>query len=413
MKFGKLLLIGATAFLTFTASAQDDEKRECDRMRFLAGEGVKAKNYKSATNYYHKAEILCGAFDKANWDRLLGSIKYVINEEKDEEIQKLYVDSLLSAYERQEAAGLYEEKYDLERGMYIMQCSDQDPAKADMYFQRGIKVAGLKTHEAYLIYSYYATYLMYYSAEDEEKAALKKRMIEDYFKYSEMISKAGMTPQTQESITTYLDYVVQTCDELLPEIPGYITNLPEDKEVALQSIQRMMTLLETKGCSESKEYMALNAAWLEIDPNCIPCLIIKTKSLSGNEAIKVLRDIMSKTDDSELKAKCQYEIAYKQFKMGSYQAAYTSGRACSGEYQSKGMYIAAQCVAATANSCGDSTFDRKCNYIYAAQLADKAGQSGAAANYRAKAPTSQDCFNENSPTSVTLSCWGVTVNPCK
>lgn len=413
MKFGKLLLIGATAFLTFTASAQDDEKRECDRMRFLAGEGVKAKNYKSATNYYHKAEILCGAFDKANWDRLLGSIKYVINEEKDEEIQKLYVDSLLSAYERQEAAGLYEEKYDLERGMYIMQCSDQDPTKADMFFQRGIKVAGLKTHEAYLIYSYYATYLMYYSAKDEEKAALKKRMIEDYFKYSEMISKAGMTPQTQESITTYLDYVVQTCDELLPEIPGYITNLPEDKEIALQAIQRMLTLLESKGCNDSDEHLALVNAWLERDPNSVPALLAKLDHMPGSKAIPIINEIMSKTDDAAQKAELQYKKAYLQFKGGQYKVAYTTGKACTGEYRSKGLYIAAQCVAATANGCGDSTFDRKCNYIYAAQLADKAGQSGAAANYRAKAPTSQDCFNENSPTSVSLSCWGVTVNPCK
>lgn len=414
MKFGKLLLIGATAFLTFTANAQDgDENRECDRMRFLAGEGVKSSDYKSATAYYHKAEVICGGFDKANWDRLIGSLKYVINEETDEGVKKLYTDSLVSAYERQETAGLYEEKNDLERGMYIMQSSAPDVTKADMYFQRGIKTAGLKTHEAYIIYAYYATYLMFDSAKDAEKETLKKRMIEDYFRYSEMVSKAGMTPQTQETLTTYLDYVVQTCDELLPEIPGYITNLPEDKETAVQAISRMLGLLDAKGCNDSQEHLSLVNAWLEREPNSIPALLAKLDHMEGSKAIPIINDIMGKTDDAAMKAELQYKKAYIQFKSGQYTAAYASGRACTGEFSAKGLYIAAQCVAATANSCGDSTFDRKCNYLYAAQLAEQAGQGGAAASYRAKAPSSQDCFNENSPTSVSLSCWGVTVNPCK
>jgi hypothetical protein len=410
MKFGKLLLVGATAFLTFTASAQDDAKLECDRMRFLAGEGVKANDYKKATLYYHKAEALCGGFDKANWDRLLGSIKYVINEETDEGVKKLYIDSLLSGYVRQETAGFYEEAYDLERGMYIMQSSAPDAALADKFFQRGIKAAGLETHEAYVVYAYYATYLMYTAAAEDAQVALKKRMISDYFEYSEMVAKAGMTPLTQESLTTYLDYVVQSCDELLPEIDGYITNLPEDKDAAIQAIQRMLGLLDAKGCNESDEYKNLVDAWVKLAPNSLEALLKKASLMEGTKAIPVLRDIMSKTDDPELKAKSQYEIAYAQYNAGQYKAAYGTGKACTGKYKSDGLNIAAKCVAATANSCGDSTFERKCNYIYAAQLAEQAGKSGAA--YKAKAPTSSECFNENSPKSVTLSCWGVTVNPC-
>ena len=77
---------------------------------------------------------------------------------------------------------------------------------------------------------------------------------------------------------------------------------------------------------------------------------------------------------------------------------------------SRALLIAADCVAKTANSCGASTFDRKCNYYYAAQLALKAGNSGAAAKYKANAPSSDEIFNNNSPASVTLSCWGVTVD---
>lgn len=411
MKFGKLLLVGATAFLTLTANAQEED-RECKRMTFLAGEALNAKDYKQAVNYYHKEEIICGDYDQANWGRLLGSLKLAINEETDETVKQLYIDSLLSAYDRQEAAGMYEEKEDLERGMYIMQSAAPDVAKADSFFQRGIKANGLKTHEAYISYAYFTLYSMYFDAEGEEQVALKKRMISDYFKYSEMVGKAGMSALTQETLTTYLDYVVESCDDLLPEVDGYINGLPEDKDQALKAIQEMLTLLDSKGCSESKEYGNLIDAWLKFDPNSLEALLKKAATLEGTAAIPILRDIMSKTDDPELIAKCQYQIAYAQFRAGQYQAAYASGRACTGKFKSDGLYLAAQCVAATANSCGDSTFDRKCNYIYAAQLAEQAGQSGAAARYRASGPSSSDCFNENSPKSVALNCWGVTVNPC-
>jgi hypothetical protein len=74
------------------------------------------------------------------------------------------------------------------------------------------------------------------------------------------------------------------------------------------------------------------------------------------------------------------------------------------------MLIAADCVAKTANNCGASTFNRKCNYYYAAQLALKAGNPGAAEKYKANAPSSDEIFNNNSPSTVTLECWGVTVD---
>ncbi|MFK7787541.1 MAG: hypothetical protein AB8B56_20625, partial [Crocinitomicaceae bacterium] len=390
MKFGKLLLIGATALLTFGANAQgDDAERECKRMRFLAGEeGLNKDDYKVAAMYLLKAETICGSLDKDNWDRLIGSLGTVINGETDEATKKAYADSLSAAFTRQEAAGFYDPESDCFRASIILQSSNPDAKEADKYFQRCIKAKGTATHESFIVYSYYTTYLIYNAATGEEKAELKKRMIQDYFNLSELVSKAGMTPQTQETLTTYLDYVVESCDALLPEIPGYIENLQEDKAAAIEAIQRMLKLLETKKCTDSKEYADLVDAWVERAPEDLEALILKASLLKGTQAIPILRDIMSKTSDDALKAKCQYRIAAAQFNAGQYKAAYTSGRACTGEYKSDGMGIAAQSVAATANSCGDSTFERKCNYLYAAQLAEQAGMGGKASAYRSKAPSS-------------------------
>jgi hypothetical protein len=62
-----------------------------------------------------------------------------------------------------------------------------------------------------------------------------------------------------------------------------------------------------------------------------------------------------------------------------------------------------------ANGCGSSTIERKANYLYAARLADQAGQGGAAAKYRAAAPTDGEWFDAGI-SSINLTCWNVTVS---
>ena len=78
--------------------------------------------------------------------------------------------------------------------------------------------------------------------------------------------------------------------------------------------------------------------------------------------------------------------------------------------RSKALLVAANCVAKTANSCGSSTFERKCNYYYAAQLANQAGEPGIASKFKANAPTADEIFSNNSPATLKLSCWNVTVD---
>jgi hypothetical protein len=47
--------------------------------------------------------------------------------------------------------------------------------------------------------------------------------------------------------------------------------------------------------------------------------------------------------------------------------------------------------------------------LYAARLADQAGQGGAAAKYRAAAPTDGEWFDAGI-SSINLTCWNVTVS---
>ena len=408
MKFFIALFVGTFISLSFKAEAQNDSL-ECERLKFLAGEALVVDDYKRVVSNILKIEKSCG-LDQEYGHLLLGTLQTVINKEPmDSERRNQYIDTILSAWERQENEGLYSKVDDLNRATHLMQSSSPDYEKADFFFQRGIKREGVQTHQTYLVYAYYATYVIHNSAEGDKKSKFKRRMLSDYLTYSDLLDSLS-SDFTQETLDTYFSYVFQSCEEILPEVAICIKALPQDTTEAIHTIQQLIKFLETQNCMQSEEYANLVDKWLALAPNSLEA-IARTDPFSNNTTIEKLDLIMTKTDNPELKANCQYQITYVQYKAGQYRAAYKSGLACTGEYKSKGLLIAAQSVAATANSCGNSTFDRKCNYFYAAQLAEQAGQDGKAGQYRARGPAI-DCSSENGSKPIQLSCWGVTLNLC-
>lgn len=254
---------------------------------------------------------------------------------------------------------------------------------------------------------------MFAEASGDEKAALKKRMITEYFELSTLISKANMSVKTQETITSYFNYVVKNCDDILPELKGYITNLPSDPEMKKAAVINFIGLLDSKECTSAPEYLQLIDILVEIDPNSFDALIMKSKAEMAKKnysgAIASFRKAKEVAPSDDKAQEIQYEIARAQFSQGSYTAAYNTALTVTGENRSNALVIAGKSVAQNANSCGSSTFERKCNYIYADQLLQ---QGGSGASYKNNYPTKEECFNEGSPQSMTLSCYGVTVNPC-
>jgi hypothetical protein len=105
-----------------------------------------------------------------------------------------------------------------------------------------------------------------------------------------------------------------------------------------------------------------------------------------------------------------YRIAHILYLQGSYKAAFNQASSVNGgEWKNKAISLMANSVAALANSCGDTTFDRKANNWYAVQLAERAGVSSA--SFKKNCPTSQEIFNENKQQGEShyLPCWGVSV----
>lgn len=410
----KNFLLGATIATAFFAKAQEEteQERECKRMRFLAGEAVNVQNFKEASMYYIKGEKICGNYDKANYTRLLGSLQNAVNQETDPKARAKYIDTLLSFYDKVEPLGYTNKSTSMLRGLFYLQATTPNSVKADQYMREGILNDGVKTNEAYIQYYYQNLYALYAAATD--KVEYKKRLINEYFSLSKLIGDAKMSVKTQEAINSLFNEVVRSCDDILPELKVFMTSLPQELETKKATVNNFIKLLEEKGCDDSKEYEMLIDTLIKVDPS-VSAVIAKAKGLRSKkryaDAIATYKDAKGMTTDAEMKEDIEYAIAEIQLQMGSYKAAYSTAMGVNGKNKSKALSIAAKAVYNTAMDCGVSTFDRKCNYYYAAELADRAGDGSMASKARANFPTSSEIFDEGKAKgqSVSLSCWGVSV----
>jgi len=418
MKLKELLFGTFVVAAAIQANAQEEtpQERECKRMRLFAGEELKIKNYAGATSYYIKAEQICGGFDKANYDRLIQTLRNTISSETDKTRKTAYIDTLVDAFDRVEKAGHFDKTNAAIRATFILQSTKLNRQKADELYVIATN-SGTALNEAQVSLYYYNIYSMYSDVKTtaDEKNVLKKRLISEYFTLSKLITDAKMSVKSQENLTTYFNNVVRTCDDILPDLAGFMSSLPQEIEAKKKAVNNFMTLLKDKGCTGSKEYEMLVDTIIKID-NSIDAVLAKAQLQKAkkrfSDAITTLNQAKGMATDATQKEEIEFMILEIQFHdQDAYNTAYKTAMGISGANRNKALLIAANCVAKTANSCGSSTFDRKCNYLYAAELAQRAGDGSAAARFRASGPTSDEIFNNNSPSSVSLSCWGVSVSP--
>ena len=411
-KFGLGLVVVFLVSMTF--GQQDSlQDRECKRMQLFVGQELKVKDYARATMYYLKGETICGNYDAKKYKNMIQTMRNTVATEKDKANKKLYIDTLIAAYDRAEKKGFFNAAEASIRGLYILQSSVPNREKADSLFTVAF-AANNTFKDAQLSYYYYNLYTMYTKAKDDLKQVYKKRIISDYFRLSRKIENEGFKARTQESMTNYFNNVVRTCDDILPDLNGFMSDLPQDKAKKKKAVNNFLKLLKDKQCTESDEYAMLIDTIISID-NTADAVLAKADLLKVKKkykaSIEVLRTALEMAENDTLKGDIKLAILEIQYtNLSSYKSAYNTALSISGSNRSKALMVASNCVAKLANTCGSSTFDRKCNYYYAAQLATKAGESSLAAKYRENCPTSDEIFSNNSPAQVTLSCWGVTVD---
>ena len=402
-------------FLTTLFFGQEmDNNKECQRMLLFVSQELKMKNYAMASMYYLKGETICGEeYGAKEYDAMSKTLRNTIITEKDNVRKKLYTDTLLGVYDRMDAKGYYNEVESSKRATFIMMSSKPDYKKADEIYLRAFENNN-KFNDAELTYYYYNLYTLFSITSGDEQTAFKKRLISDYFLLSKKIESEKFASSTQQSLTGYFNSLVRSCDDILPELNGFMSSLPQDKEAKKKAVNNFLKLLKEKGCTESNEYEMLIDTIISID-NTIDAVLAKAQLLKVKkrfkESISVYQTAVQMTELDSIKNEIMMDVLDIQYSnLNAYRTAYNTALTIKGMNRSKALLVAANCVAKTANSCGSSTFERKCNYYYAAQLANQAGEPGIASKFKANAPTADEIFSNNSPATLKLSCWNVTVD---
>jgi len=385
--------------------------------------------YKRELDFRLKAERACPDFDLKNYRQ----IQRVLNDlmKRDTSNLKSYYDTLNAMLERMDAKSINDVKNNIRAANYLKGTSP-NREKADAFYQKALNENAAKLEDE-LVQNYYLNiYNIYNNSPELNKSGLKERMISEYFSLSKLCVDKGLKEETQVYLTNTLNLILKSCDDILPEISVYLKKLPSNKDQKLITVNNLINILEDKDCTSSDEYVILIDTLLKIDRS-YKSLLVKAKLLTfkGNtaDAMNLFKEArgMAKNDDEkkiiedeitkvqERIAAQEYNKVLNLFNGGNYKSAYNAAMGISGKYRGEALKIAGQCVGQLANSCGSSTFERKCNYYHAVNLLSQAQSAGAnvgglIGSYRAQCPTADEKFDAGNPSSQSLSCWGVTVS---
>ena len=206
------------------------------------------------------------------------------------------------------------------------------------------------------------------------------------------------------------------CENL---IPLYTKDFETNKANAIW-LQRAAGKMSEKECTDDPLFFKLVNAYHELSPSANSAYylgILKDKENKSSEAITFYKQAISLETDSFKKSRLNNRIGLKLKARGSYGQARGFFREALKLNPSNGrpyLSIAAM-YAASANSCGDTTFNKRAVYWLAADEARKAGRvdptlSSASAqsveSYMAKAPSKADIFTAaNSGQVIKIGCW--------
>lgn len=259
------------------------------------------------------------------------------------------------------------------------------------------------------------------------------KLLNKYIPAGDSDEEIKLSPKDQrivKSYTTYLrayDQISAGMDKDLGDrancenlIPLYNKNYEQNKNDGLW-LQRAMNRLYTKECTDDPLFVKIVEQKNNLQPNADTAYylgLLKEKNGNDSEALTYYNQAVDlQTDDYE-KAKILYRIASGFKKKGSYGQArtyYQKALAASPSSMGKAHLAIAQMYASSANSCGDTNFNKRAVYWLAADEARKAGRVDAnlskdaantAANYLAKAPSKSEIFQEgNSGATISIGCW--------
>jgi len=402
-----LPLLFISIFSCFSSEAQGADDSECARLQYILSKSNPIENYSEALTFFMHAEEACDDMGKDNYDRMLVCIQYLIatfEEGSDEYYQ--YMDTLMHYWEKTEEIDYYSESDDVIRGYYYTLLKEPNFVKADSYFSRGIKNKGMVLDdEVYILLYYYNIYTLWFMEQDaEKKTALRERYIDEYFSLMALIDSANYSSSTKDNLTQYLMQIEPSCQDLALKTESFVKALEVNTSKTTETLATLSQIFKVVGC----EHESINTV-LELYST------LSNKNIPFAVLIKIVQEQPLNAEKPYDTDSYSLQLAQKYLGLGYFHDAYNAANQVKGKFTGKALVIQANAVAASATTCGETTFERQCNYLYAIQLLEQAQELGvenlssSIETYRSASPYgSQDCcFGKLH--KIVLNCWGVTI----
>ncbi|MDP5158272.1 MAG: hypothetical protein NWQ07_06820 [Flaviramulus sp.] len=430
--------------------AQQDE--ECMTKLSIFHEYVKAKNYDAAYEPWMDVRKKCPKFNNAIYVDGEKILEHKIDNSTGEE-KEAFVNDLIKLwqergehfasktpkgeYAAQACQLLYDNKYIMHKSTEeLYACFDEayqldkatftNPKSLYTYFSLMVDLYDAKKKTASELFNKYDDVVEKVEDEVKNYSENLNQLIEKEEAGTALSKKESQYKRQYESYLKAYDQISDGIDKKLGDrancenlIPLYEKDFEENKTNSLW-LQRAAGKMSEKECTDDPLFFKLVNAYHELSPSANSAYylgILKDKEGKSNEAIEFYKQAISLETDNFKKSKLNNRIGLKLKSKGSYGQARTFFREAIRLNPSNGrpyLSIAAM-YAASANDCGDTTFNKRAVYWLAADEAKKAARvdptlSSAAgqsvANYLAKAPQKSEIFSCGcSGQVINIGCW--------
>ena len=415
-----LLILSVTTTLGFS-----QEQSECDKARGFTALYAQNKMWRDASNFFLEAYKICGmdGLEFKDWNNARIIYKNLLKAEKDATAKSNLSDSLIWVFEKGDTYGDHP-KWKVEYATYLVKIKSNNTELIDSLYAKSIHELKEKNKTSDM--QYYFTHLVrkFNVAEGEEKETARAFALEEYLKLSDYVAKGkanattekkkGYYTKTQSNLDTYFSKLAQNCEDITNVLSKKIIALPTEKQAKIDAVKSYLSLLDKKNCTDTDLYGQFADTLLNLEPTAEAYysqgnFYLNKKQYS--KAKEYIKKAIEMEGEGENAGKYKYGLAAAHYHSGSYKAAFSVAKGVQGEYRGKALKISGDAIARTANSCGDTSFERKANYWLANDYYKKAAAAGAkvsTSQYLKNAPTKEDVFDEGLSvgSSFKLKCWG-------
>lgn len=424
------LVFAISTNLTTNAQETGYSEEDCAKYRSLYYQYLKQGMYKDATFFWSKAYSNCGGTDSLDGKFFKnGRVAYLqrlkkLDDTKDAAEIKNINDTLAWVYEQRMLIG-EDPDWALDYAVMLVSNKSEDFEKIDGLFKN---IHSMKDQASGTqIRSYFRHLIVnkFNAAPQESKEAERENVIEEYIVLSDYcgtaIAKANEMADekkkakairsyegAQDFLDKYFLKIADDCSVLTPVLDKKFETIPAG-EAGLADLNKFIGLLEKQKCTDSETYSKYVTESVKRNPTAAGYAGLGTIQLrkdEKSEAVASFEKAVELEGEGANKNKYLLSLAKSQYIARSYKAAFSTAKKVDGEDRADALKLCGDCIAATANSCGNSTFERKANYWLANDYYVKAGAGSS--KFLSNAPSAQEMFDEgvSAGASISLSCWG-------